>query len=221
MLTFLFSDSAPGARMINLRAQLGVIFAALTAFAFPAPQTATQTAVFAGGCFWGVEAVFEHTRGVLTAVSGYAGGTTESPSYEAVSTGTTGHAESVRVTYDPSQISYDQLLEIFFIVAHDPTELNRQGPDIGTQYRSAIFYSSEEQQRAAHAFLAKLTTEKKWPQKIVTAVEPLQHFYEAEEYHQDYLVNHPTQPYIVYYDLPKLALLRKAFPAIYRDDPVS
>ena len=220
MVTFLFSDSAPGARMIRLRPQLGVAVAALTAVAFPAPQTAIETAVFAGGCFWGVEAVFEHTRGVLTAVSGYTGGSVESPSYESVSTGLTGHAESVRVEYDPSQISYDQLLEIFFIVAHDPTELNRQGPDIGTQYRSAIFYGSEEQQRAAHAFLAKLTTEKKWPRKIVTAVEPLTHFYEAEEYHQDYLVNHPTQPYIAYYDLPKLALLKKTFPSVYRDDPV-
>ncbi len=182
---------------------------------------APQTAVFAGGCFWGVEAVFEHTKGVISAVSGYAGGSAESPSYEEVSEGATGHAESVRVMYDPAQISYQQLLEIFFLVAHDPTQLNRQGPDIGTQYRSAVFYGSEEQRLAAEALVAKLTAEKRWPGKIVTAIEPLKHFYQAEPYHQHYLTNHPTQPYIVYHDLPKLARLKKAFPLLYRDSPVN
>ncbi len=211
--------------MTRLRSQLGVTLAALAAFGLLAPRlaaqaTGSQTAVFAGGCFWGVEAVFEHTKGVISAVSGYSGGSTESPSYEAVSEGTTGHAESVRVTYDPTQISYQRLLEIFFTVAHDPTELNRQGPDIGTQYRSAVFYGNEEQQRAAQAFVAQLTTEKKWPRKIVTAIEPLKNFYQAEPYHQHYLTYHPTQPYIVYHDLPKLAHLKSAFPSLYRDVPV-
>jgi peptide-methionine (S)-S-oxide reductase len=209
--------------MNRLRLALGPTLAALTTFGLLAPgltaQTraaATQTAVFAGGCFWGVEAVFEHTRGVVSAVSGYAGGSTGSPSYEEVSDGTTGHAESVRVTYDPAQVSYQRLLEIFFTVAHDPTQLNRQGPDIGTQYRSAVFHENEEQRRAAEAFVAKLIAEKQWPRKIVTAIEPLKAFYPAEAYHQHYLTNHPTQPYIVYNDLPKLAQLRKVFPALWR-----
>ena len=179
----------------------------------------TQSAVFAGGCFWGVEAVFEHTKGVISAVSGYSGGSVESPSYEEVSTGGTGHAESVRVVYDPSQISYEQLLEIFFTVAHDPTQLNRQGPDLGTQYRSAIFYENEDQKGEAEAYVAKLTAAKKYPRKIVTLIEPLKKFYEAEGYHQHYLTYHPNQPYIVYNDLPKLAHLRRAFPDLWRDVP--
>ncbi len=175
--------------MSCLRSPIPPTLAALTAFGLLAPRlaaqaTASQTAVFAGGCFWGVEAVFVHTKGVISAVSGYAGGSTVSPSYEEVSEGTTGHAESVRVTYDPAQISYQELLEIFFTVAHDPTELNRQGPDIGTQYRSAVFYGNEEQQRAAQAFVGQLTAKKTWPRKIVTAIEPLKNFYEAEGYHQ-------------------------------------
>jgi len=170
--------------------------------ASPLAAQATQVAVFAGGCFWGVEAVFEHTKGVRSAVSGYSGGS----------------AESVRITYDPSQITYDQLLEIFFVVAHDPTQLNRQGPDVGPQYRSAIFYANAEQRRAAQETVGRLATLKTWPRPIVTAIEPLQGFRQAEPYHQDYLMNHLTDPYIVINDLPKLALLRKAFPSLYRDD---
>lgn len=210
--------------MTHRRSLFGLMLAALMTSGAAAPRLAaqtTQTAVFAGGCFWGVEAVFEHTRGVTSAVSGYAGGAAQSPSYEEVSEGTTGHAESVRVSYDPSQISYQQLLEIFFTVAHDPTELNRQGPDIGTQYRSAVFYGNEEQRQAAQAFVARLTALKTWPRKIVTAIEPLKAFYQAEGYHQHYLTHHPTQPYIVYNDLPKLARLKQAFPSLYREDPVN
>jgi peptide-methionine (S)-S-oxide reductase len=183
------------------------------------PQGA-QTAVFAGGCFWGVEAVFEHTRGVISVVSGYAGGSVKSPSYEQVSDGTTGHAESVRVTYDPSQISYQQLLEVFFLVAHDPTQLDRQGPDVGTQYRSAIFYGDEGQRRAALDMVAQLTARHAWPGTIVTAIEPLKAFYPAESYHQHYLTNHPDQPYIVFNDLPKLDRLRRLYPSLYRDNGV-
>jgi peptide-methionine (S)-S-oxide reductase len=179
-----------------------------------------QTAVFAGGCFWGVEAVFEHTRGVVSAVSGYAGGSVTSPSYEQVSEGTSGHAESVRVTYDPSQISYPQLLEIFLLVAHDPTQLDRQGPDIGTQYRSAIFYADEGQRRAALDMVARLTARHAWPGTIVTAIEPLKAFYPAESYHQHYLTKHPDQPYIVFNDLPKLDRLRRLYPSLYQDNGV-
>jgi len=176
--------------------------------------------VFAGGCFWGVEAVFEHTRGVLSAVSGYAGGSLKSPSYEQVSEGSTGHAESVRVSYDPGQISYQQLLEIFFLVAHDPTQLDRQGPDIGTQYRSAIFYADEGQHRAALDMVAQLTARHAWPGKIVTAIEPLKAFYPAEPYHQHYLTRHPDQPYIVFNDLPKLGRLKQLYPSLYRENGV-
>jgi peptide-methionine (S)-S-oxide reductase len=186
-----------------------------------APRTrAPQTAVFAGGCFWGVEAVFEHTRGVMSAVSGYAGGSVRSPSYEQVSDGNTGHAESVRVTYDPAQVSYQQLLEIFFLVAHDPTQLNRQGPDIGTQYRSAVFYGDEGQRRAAREMVTRLAAMKVWPGKIVTAIEPLKVFYPAEAYHQHYLTQHPDQPYIVVNDLPKLERLKRRYPLLYRDPGV-
>ncbi len=174
-----------------------------------------QTAVFAGGCFWGVEAVFRHVKGVTRAVSGYAGGTVKNPSYEQVSSGRTGHAESVEVTYDPAQISYGQLLVVFFSVAHDPTELNRQGPDVGTQYRSAIFYVNEEQKRVAQAYIDRLAQARAFGSPIVTQVAPLAAFYPAEDYHQNYLALHPTQPYIVYNDLPKLAALRKEFPALY------
>ena len=185
----------------------------------PAPvgvATASDTAVFAGGCFWGVEAVFESLEGVTDAVSGYAGGSDASPSYDKVSSGTTGHAESVRVVYDPSRISYDQLLQVFFTVAHDPTELNRQGPDVGTQYRSAVFYRSPAQREAAERYIGKLRDAKVWPGKIVTEVSALRGFHPAEEYHQNYLVRHPTQPYIVVNDMPKLEELRKRYPDLVR-----
>ena len=181
-------------------------------------QAVTRTAVFAGGCFWGIEAVFQHTRGVLAAVSGYAGGTTANPSYEQVSDETTGHAESVRVTYDPAQVSYQQLLEIFFAV-HDPTELNRQGPDVGSSYRTAIFYANAEQRSVAEAYIAKLTAGKVFPRKIVTTLEALGKFYEAEGYHQHYLARHLNQAYIVINDLPKLAHLKRVFPSLWREDP--
>ena len=185
----------------------------------PAPvgvATASDTAVFAGGCFWGVEAVFESLEGVTDAVSGYAGGSDASPSYDKVSSGTTGHAESVRVVYDPSRISYDQLLQVFFTVAHDPTELNRQGPDVGTQYRSAVFYRNPTQREAAERYIGKLRDAKVWPGKIVTEVSALRGFHPAEEYHQNYLVRHPTQPYIVVNDMPKLEELRKRYPDLVR-----
>ncbi|HZQ72701.1 MAG TPA: peptide-methionine (S)-S-oxide reductase MsrA [Burkholderiales bacterium] len=175
----------------------------------------TATAVFAGGCFWGVEAVFESLKGVKSAVSGYSGGTLPSPSYEQVSSGLTGHAESVQVTYDPSQITYGQLLKVFFSVAHDPTQLNRQGPDVGTQYRSAIFYAGAEQQKIAQAYVAQLREAKVFKRPIVTEISPLKAFYPAEDYHQNYLVQHPTEPYIVFNDLPKLAALRTSFPELY------
>jgi peptide-methionine (S)-S-oxide reductase len=174
-----------------------------------------QTAVFAGGCFWGVEAVFRHVKGVSKAVSGYAGGSFKTADYERVSSGSTGHAESVEVTYDPAQVSYGELLRIFFSVAHDPTQLNRQGPDYGTQYRSAIFYVNDEQKRVAQAYVAQLGQAKAYPSPIVTQVVALPAFYAAEAYHQNYLALHPTQPYIVYNDLPKLAQLKQQFPERY------
>src|SRR3954469_527906 len=176
-----------------------------------------DTAVFAGGCFWGVEAVFDHVKGVKRAISGYAGGTVASPSYEQVSSGETGHAESVEVIYDPSQVSYGKLLQIFFSVAHDPTQLNRQGPDHGTQYRSAIFYRNAEQQRVAESYIKQLTAAKTFSGPIVTQVGALHGFYEAEEYHQHYLEQHPNQLYIVINDKPKLVALKKQFPDIYTD----
>ncbi len=187
--------------------------------AFPAPATAPrlETAVFAGGCFWGVEAVFEHIRGVTRVVSGYSGGTVVNPGYDDVSSGRTGHAEAVRVTFDPSVVSYETLLTVFFTVAHDPTELNRQGPDVGTQYRSAIFFSSPEQQQKAAAAIAHLAAAKTYRKPIVTQVAALGPFYDAERYHQNYLYTHTDQPYIVYNDLPKLDALRKQFPALWED----
>jgi peptide-methionine (S)-S-oxide reductase len=195
----------------------------LSAASLPGPavdenksEKKTETAVFAGGCFWGVEAVFENVKGVSDAVSGYAGGSKANAHYEIVSTGTTGHAESVEVTFDPSQISFGKLLEIYFSVAHDPTELNRQGPDEGTQYRSEIFYTSDEQKRVAEAYIQQLDGAKVFHGKIVTEVAPLQAFYRAEEYHQHYLVHNPNQPYIVYNDMPKLANLRKEFPELVK-----
>jgi len=180
-----------------------------------APDQKTATAVFAGGCFWGVEGVFERLKGVSNAVSGFAGGK-KAPSggYEEVSTGTTGHAESVQVTYDPSVITYGQLLQVFFSVAHDPTELNRQGPDEGTQYRSAIFYADEEQKRVAEAYIKQLTDAKAFRHKIVTQVTPLTGFYPAGPEHQHFLQRNPNYPYIVYNDLPKIRELEKQFPEL-------
>src|SRR5881296_2158156 len=167
-----------------------------------------QTAVLAGGCFWGVEAVFERLKGVSNVVSGFAGGSRATAHYEIVSMGMTGHAESVQITYDPSQITYGQLLKVFFAVAHDPTELNRQGPDEGTQYRSAIFYNGDEQKRIAEAYIAQLDQAKVFPRRIVTQLVPLKAFFPAEAYHQDYATRHPDNPYIVYNDAPKVAHLR-------------
>jgi peptide-methionine (S)-S-oxide reductase len=175
-----------------------------------------QTAVLAGGCFWGVEAVFEHVKGVTNVKSGYSGGPAEEAQYEQVSSGQTGHAESVQITYDPSQISYGQLLKVFFSVAHDPTELNRQGPDRGTQYRSAIFYSGEEQKRIGQAYIDQLNKAKVFTSPIVTQVASLESFHEAEGYHQDYLARHPDERYIVINDLPKLENLRKQLPGLYK-----
>ena len=175
-----------------------------------------QTAVFAGGCFWGVDAVFKHVKGVTDVVSGYSGGAASTAHYEMVSTGTTGHAESVRVHFNPEVVSYQQLLQVFFTVAHDPTELNRQGPDTGTQYRSVIFYTSEEQHKIAQDYIRQLTAARAFSDPIVTQVVPLQQFYPAEEHHQNYLALHPFQPYIVFNDMPKLSHLREQFPALYK-----
>ena len=176
----------------------------------------SQIAVLAGGCFWGIEAVFEHVKGVTDVRSGYSGGAASTAQYEKVGTGETGHAESVQITYDPSQISYGQLLKVFFSVAHDPTELNRQGPDVGTQYRSAVFYANDEQKRIAQAYVDQLNLAKIFRQRIVTEVVALKSFHEAEAYHQDYLAQHPDQPYIVINDLPKLENLKKEFPNLYK-----
>jgi len=180
---------------------------------------AEQKAVFAGGCFWGVEAVYEHVKGVTAVRSGYSGGTSNSANYEDVSNGTTGHAESVEVRFDPAKVSYIQLLNIFFAVAHDPTEVNRQGPDTGTQYRSVIFYTHADQQRAAKAFIAALDSSKALDKPVATQVVPLVAFYAAEGHHQNYLKNNPDDSYIVHNDLPKLTALKKKFPELYRPAP--
>ena len=183
----------------------------------PPGQATSAVVVLAGGCFWGVQGVFQHVKGVTNAVSGYAGGEKKSADYEMVSSGRTGHAESVQVTYDPRQVSYGRLLQIFFSVAHDPTQLNRQGPDRGTQYRSEIFYNSPQQQQVAESYVKQLTAAKTFSRPIVTKVEKLNGFFRAEEYHQDYLAHHPNQPYIVINDQPKVAALKKQFPDIYRN----
>jgi peptide-methionine (S)-S-oxide reductase len=176
----------------------------------------SETVVLAGGCFWGVEGVFDAVKGVSDAVSGYAGGSKANAEYEIVSTGTTGHAESVQITYDPSQVTLGQLLKIYFSVAHDPTELNRQGPDVGTQYRSQVFYVGDEQKRIVEAYIQQLSAAKVFPRPIVTKVAPLQAFYRAEEYHQDFIKKNPHQGYIVKFDLPKLASLQKEFPTLVK-----
>jgi peptide-methionine (S)-S-oxide reductase len=181
----------------------------------PAPSQAT--AVFAGGCFWGIEGVFEHVKGVTSATAGYAGGAVASPSYEQVSSGETGHAESVRVVYDPAEISYQQLLEVFFSVAHDPTQRNRQGPDEGTQYRSIVFYGDSVQWRMAEAYVVDLTRKRVFAAPVVTEIVPLGAFFPAEAYHQHYMTRHPHARYIVYNDAPKVANLRRQFPALYRE----
>jgi len=191
--------------------------------AFPSPKVddpfaqakSAQTAVVAGGCFWGIQAVFEHVKGVISATSGYAGGGAKTAQYEMVSTGETGHAESVKIVYDASQITYGQLLRVFFSVAHDPTQLNRQGPDVGSQYRSAVFYANDEQKHIAEAYIAQLAEAKIFPRPIVTQVVPLKAFYPAEAYHQDYAAHHPENPYIVYNDAPKVAHLQQQFLNLY------
>ena len=199
---------------------------AQTAQMVPAPavdETAAssrEVAVLAGGCFWGVQGVFEHVDGVIEAVSGYTGGARDTAHYEMTSSGTTGHAESVQITFDPHRISYGRLLQIYFSVAHDPTELDRQGPDSGTQYRSAIFPQNPEQARIAAAYIAQLNQAKAFPAPIVTTIEPGKEFYPAEAYHQDYLTLHPTQPYIAINDIPKVEALQRLFPNLYRSSPV-
>jgi peptide-methionine (S)-S-oxide reductase len=185
-----------------------------------ATQGASETAVLAGGCFWGVQGVFQHVKGVTRVVSGYAGGSASTADYETVSSGRTGHAESVQITYDPQQVSYGRLLQIFFSVVHDPTQLNRQGPDQGTQYRSAIFAKDPEQRRVAEGYIAQLNKAGVYSKPIVTRIEPLTGFYPAEHYHQDYLTLHPDNPYIAYNDIPKVRNLSRLFGERYRDAPV-
>lgn len=209
-----------------MKLAVAMLFAAvgLAAAGFPAPAVDLPAvpgdhkavAVLAGGCFWGVDAVFKHVKGVREVISGYAGGAKSTAHYEMVGTGQTGHAESVQITYDPALVTYGKLLEIFFSVAHDPTELNRQGPDEGTQYRSAIFYSSEDQKRVAEAYIEQLDQAHIFKHKIVTQLTPLTGFYAAEPYHQNYLALNPGNPYIVYNDLPKLDHLKKQFPDLYK-----
>lgn len=179
-----------------------------------------QTAVLSGGCFWGVQGVFQHVRGVKNVIAGYAGGEKATAQYETVSLGTTGHAESVQITFDPAVISYGQLLQIAFSVVHDPTQLNRQGPDSGTQYRSEIFYTDESQKRIAQAYISQLDQSHAFARPIVTRVDPLKGFYPAERYHQDYLINNPMQPYIAIYDMPKIQNFRRTFPELYSGQPV-
>lgn len=215
-LTLFLLGSLVGTTACTLKAN--PIAAAVPAPAVDAARTASpgqQTAVVSGGCFWGVQAVFQHVRGVISATSGYSGGPAKAAEYEVVSTGETGHAESVQIVYDPSQITYGELLRVFFSVAHDPTQLNRQGPDEGTQYRSAIFYANDEQKRIAQSYIAQLDQAKVFSAPIVTQVAPLHAFYPAEAYHQNYVALHPNQPYIVFNDAPKIEHLRKMFPDLY------
>jgi peptide-methionine (S)-S-oxide reductase len=229
-LTYMFSSAARGLALVGA-VTAGVLFvgarlsaAGTVSSSVPASEQAeplaktkgSETAVFAGGCFWGIDAVFRHVKGVTSVTSGFAGGKIAGPSYEDVSTGTTGHAESVQVIYDPSVVSYSQLLQIFFSV-HNPTELNRQGPDYGPQYRSAIFYTNVAQKKAAEAYIAQMTRDKTFDKPIVTELSALNKFWAAEDYHQNYLAQHPNQPYIVINDAPKVALVKKRFPGLYRE----
>ena len=219
---------AAGAVILSAWAWLGASVAAEKAVKLPAPaldmpagtENARENAVFAGGCFWGVQAVFQHTQGVLNAVSGYAGGQKETATYSSIGTGRTGHAESVQISYDPKQISYGKLLQIYFSVAHDPTQLNRQGPNAGTQYRSEIFYLDASQKQVAERYIAQLDATHVFPRKIVTQLAPLAGFYRAEDYHQDYATLNPYSPYIVHFDQPKIASLKTLMPELYRDKPV-
>jgi methionine-S-sulfoxide reductase len=218
--------------MLRRLAALSLLFTTLAAcgaepaVVIPAPAfdprgtSTTEKAVVAGGCFWGVQGVYQHLKGVKNVLSGFAGGQRGTAEYETVSGGDTGHAESVEIEYDPSQVSYGQILQVFFSVAHDPTQLNRQGPDTGTQYRSAIFYANDSQKRIADAYIAQLNAAKVYRSRIVTKVDPLHGFFAAEDYHQDYLVNHPDQPYIAYNDLPKVSNFARVFPALYVSEPV-
>lgn len=192
----------------------------------PAPELdpgdrsgALKTAILAGGCFWGVQAVFQHTDGVVEAVSGYAGGTVTDPTYRQVTRGSTGHAEAVAIRYDPAKISYGKLLQIFFSVVHDPTQLNRQGPDVGTHYRSAIYTTTDEQKRIANAYIEQLGAAEVYSKPIVTEIAPLKRFYRAEDYHQDYATLHPKQPYVVIHDLPKIDNMKTMFPDYWREEP--
>ncbi|WP_337262166.1 MULTISPECIES: peptide-methionine (S)-S-oxide reductase MsrA [unclassified Serratia (in: enterobacteria)] len=215
------------AMMLGFQSLAGAFGNVETAVVIPAPlkdeapsTSHSETAIFAGGCFWGVQGVFQHVKGVTNAVSGYAGGTAQTANYDAVSGGNTGHAESVQVTFDPTQVSYGQLLQIYFSVAHNPTELNRQGPDSGTQYRSAIFPLTESQQQVAEAYIAQLDASKRFAKPLVTRIESNGHFYPAEAYHQNFLNDNPDYPYIVINDLPKVKQLQQLFPQQYRADPV-
>ncbi len=200
--------------------------AAEEAVVIPAPAAdlaesgPTARIVLAGGCFWGVQGVFQHTEGVLNAVSGYAGGAAETAKYQLIGSGQTGHAEAVEITYDPSVVSLGELLQVFFSVAHNPTQLNYQGPDRGTQYRTAFFFEDEAEKQFVETYIAQLNDAKVYPEPIVTTLEPLEAFYTAEDYHQDYLTLNPSQPYIVYHDLPKIEALKAIFPDKFRDDPV-
>ena len=217
-----------GAAALALRMLQPPAYAEAAARALPPPaldvapaHAGLQTAVFAGGCFWGVQATFEHVSGVVEAVSGYAGGQVPSPKYEQVSTGTTGHAEAVRVTFDPARVSYGKLLQIFFSVALDPTQVDRQGPDRGTQYRSVLFVDGPEQERTARAYVAQLEAAHAFSRPIATRIDPAVPFFRAEAYHQDYLARHPDAPYIVYNDLPKVRSLQALFPESWQAAPVS
>jgi peptide-methionine (S)-S-oxide reductase len=210
-----------------LVAGTGLATAAEQAFVIPPPAVdeltaagPTEVAILAGGCFWGVQGVFQHIRGVSSAISGYAGGEEKTAHYQIVGGGGTGHAESVKISFDPRQISYGRILQIYFSVVHDPTQLNRQGPDVGMQYRSAIFPNSPEQAKVAKAYIAQLNQARSYSAAIVTKIEPGKEFYAAEDYHQDYLTLHPTNPYIVHNDLPKVENLKRVFPSLYRADPV-
>jgi peptide-methionine (S)-S-oxide reductase len=226
----IFWNTLPVAILIGVAGVLWSAQGPAAASAIPLPDPVVdqqlasdepQVAVLAGGCFWGVQAVFQHTNGVQLALSGYSGGMKTGPSYEEVTTGRTGHAESVQIKYNPREISYGQILKIFFSVVHDPTQLDRQGPDVGTHYRSAIFYSNDEQKKIAEAYIAQLGQAGIFKSPIVTKVGPLVAFYPAEAYHQDYAIKHPTQPYIAIHDLPKVDNLKRLFPNMYRSNPVT